>query len=80
MSFLWEVIKGRYSPPKDTRPDFAARNIIVTGANAGLGFEAAAKFVELGAHKVILAVRTLSKGEEAQRQIEARTGRKGSSL
>ena len=64
-------------PPKDTHPSFTGQTVIVTGANVGLGFEASVKFVQLGAAKVILAVRTLSKGEEAKEKIEARTGRKG---
>jgi NAD(P)-dependent dehydrogenase (short-subunit alcohol dehydrogenase family) len=49
----------------------------VTGANVGLGLEASVKFVQLGAAKVILAVRSLSKGEHAKKQIERRTGRTG---
>lgn len=36
----------------------------------GLGFEAARLIVRLGAAKVILAVRSLSKGEEARKLIE----------
>lgn len=57
--------------------DFANQTIIVTGANVGLGFEAAKHFVRLGAEKVILAVRSVSKGEDARKAIEASTGRKG---
>lgn len=72
--FLWEILKGKWVVPEDTRPSFAGRTVIVTGANVGLGFETSLKFVELGAKKVILAVRTLSKGEEAKKQIESRTG------
>lgn len=76
-ALAWELITDQFYPPKDTRVSFNGRNIIVTGANVGLGFEAAAKFVDLGADKVILAVRTLPMGEEAQRLIESRTGRRG---
>jgi NAD(P)-dependent dehydrogenase (short-subunit alcohol dehydrogenase family) len=46
----------------------------VTGSNTGLGYEAAKRFVQLSAAKVILAVRSLSKGEEAKSQIEDETG------
>ena len=42
---------------------------MVTGANAGLGLEAARHFVRLDAKKVILAVRTLEKGEAAKESI-----------
>ena len=50
---------------------------MVTGSNVGLGLEAARWFVKLDAAKVILAVRTIEKGEEAKRSIEASTKRKG---
>lgn len=48
----------------------SGHTIIVTGANVGLGFEAARHFVRLGAAKVILAVRDQQKGEAAKRSIE----------
>jgi len=50
---------------------------VVTGANVGLGFEAALKFVDKGASKVILGVRDASKGKSAAKEIERRTGKKG---
>jgi NAD(P)-dependent dehydrogenase (short-subunit alcohol dehydrogenase family) len=56
---------------------FADQTIIVTGGNVGLGLEAARHFARLDAAKVILACRSISKGEEAARSIEETTGRKG---
>lgn len=56
---------------------FEGKTIIITGANVGLGFEAAVKFVALGASKVVLAVRNVLKGVAAAHQIEDRTQRKG---
>jgi NAD(P)-dependent dehydrogenase (short-subunit alcohol dehydrogenase family) len=53
------------------------RTIIVTGSNAGMGLEAARLFVRLDAEKVILAVRTLAKGEEAKKSIEHSENRMG---
>lgn len=55
----------------------SGKTIIVTGANTGLGKEAARHFVRLGAAKVILGCRSTSKGEEAKRDIEQSTARKG---
>lgn len=56
---------------------FSGQTIIVTGSNTGLGREAARHFTRLGAAKVILAVRNLSKGEAAKESIESSTDRKG---
>ncbi|KAI9851406.1 MAG: CDP-diacylglycerol--glycerol-3-phosphate 3-phosphatidyltransferase [Thelocarpon superellum] len=57
--------------------DFTDQSVIVTGSNVGLGLEAARHFTRLNASKVILAVRSLAKGEEAKSSIEASTRREG---
>ena len=74
MSFLYQLLYDKLHPPTDPTTPFNHRTVLITGANCGLGFEAALKFVTLGAPSVILACRTLSKGESAKREIEARTG------
>lgn len=48
---------------------FSSQTIVITGSNTGLGLEAARHIVRLGASKVILAVRTPSKGEAAAASI-----------
>lgn len=48
---------------------FTNQTVIVTGSNTGLGFEAARLLIRLNASKVILAVRTISKGEAAAKSI-----------
>ncbi|KAH7389120.1 hypothetical protein BKA64DRAFT_130318 [Cadophora sp. MPI-SDFR-AT-0126] len=55
---------------------FSGQTIIVTGSNTGLGLEAARHFVRLDAAKVILAVRSVKKGEVAKASIEETTGKK----
>lgn len=57
--------------------DFSGKTIIVTGANVGLGNEAAKHFVLLNAHREILAVRTIKKGEATEAEIETGTNRTG---
>ena len=63
---------------KPTHPtgDLAGKTVIVTGSNVGLGKEAARHFTRLSASTVILAVRSLEKGEAARKDIESTTGRK----
>jgi len=49
-------------------PNLHGRHVVITGANSGIGFEAARAFAAKGAH-VVLACRTRSKGEEAVARI-----------
>ncbi|QAY73407.1 SDR family NAD(P)-dependent oxidoreductase [Agromyces protaetiae] len=51
-------------------PDQTGRRIIVTGANSGTGKEAAKRLAGAGAH-VVLAVRSLERGETARAEIAA---------
>lgn len=55
--------------------DLTGQTFIVTGANIGLGLEAARHLVRLNADKVILGVRSVDKGRDAKTSIEQSTGR-----
>lgn len=57
--------------------DLTGQTTIVTGANIGLGLEAARHFTRMGASKVILACRSASKGQEAVKSIEKSTQKQG---
>jgi NAD(P)-dependent dehydrogenase (short-subunit alcohol dehydrogenase family) len=48
--------------------DLAGKVMVVTGANSGIGWEATKVFVEKGAH-VVMACRSIAKGELAQRDL-----------
>ena len=50
-------------PPKDT--DLAGKVAIVTGANQGLGLEASDQLLSFGLSRLIIAVRSVAKGEAA---------------
>ncbi len=52
----------------DNIPDLSGKVIIVTGGNSGLGYESVKAFAEKGA-EVILASRSLEKGEAAKAEI-----------
>ncbi|KAK2007360.1 NAD(P)-binding protein [Colletotrichum eremochloae] len=66
-----------FQHPELPTTDCTGKTIIVTGANVGLGKEAARHFVRLNATKVIIACRTISKGEAARTDIEATTKQSG---
>ncbi|KAI9047330.1 hypothetical protein LZ554_008777 [Drepanopeziza brunnea f. sp. 'monogermtubi'] len=75
--FLSSFLRSQWTTLPTPTTDFTGQTIIVTGSNAGLGYEAARHFVRLGASKVILACRSLEKGEAAKRAIEGSTKREG---
>ncbi|KAL4749630.1 hypothetical protein BDW72DRAFT_177833 [Aspergillus terricola var. indicus] len=53
--------------PKDA--DLSGKIAVVTGANTGIGFECCRQLLDLGLSKLIIAVRTPAKGEEAKSQL-----------
>ncbi len=53
----------------------ADKTVLVTGANSGVGFEAAAQLAEAGWGTVILACRSEAKGEAARKQLIERVGK-----
>ena len=54
---------------------FSKSTVLVTGANSGLGFEAAAQLAEAGYGCVILACRTQEKADAAREALRERVGR-----
>ncbi|KAK4690832.1 hypothetical protein P7C71_g6046, partial [Lecanoromycetidae sp. Uapishka_2] len=74
LNFIYEQLFLTLPHPTTS---FSGQTIIVTGANVGLGLEAARHFTRLDAAKVILGVRNLEKGEAAKKDIEESTQRQG---
>jgi hypothetical protein len=60
-------------------PDLAGKTIIITGANSGLGYEAARVFARKGA-QTILACRSQARGEAALKTIRRESPRAGLEL
>lgn len=75
LSLYAQLRWSKTHPPSDPKVSFAGKTVLVTGANTGLGFQAALKYATLGTEHLILAVRTANKGEDAKRRILEATGR-----
>jgi retinol dehydrogenase-12 len=65
-SVLLESAVNKWKTLPDTVVDLRGRTVIVTGSNVGLGLEAAKRFYAMNPTRLILAVRTASKGEDAK--------------
>ncbi|KAL4791387.1 NAD(P)-binding protein [Aspergillus venezuelensis] len=72
MSELFNLLFTKLTLPPVS--EIRGKTILITGANTGLGRETARHALALGADKVILGVRALSKGEDAKADVERTTG------
>ncbi|KAI1869178.1 uncharacterized protein JN550_005808 [Neoarthrinium moseri] len=74
MSSMKEQFWAARHPPKNpSHLSFNNKVILVSGANDGLGFQAALKYAQLGASTLILGVRSKEKGEAAKVSIIQQT-------
>jgi NAD(P)-dependent dehydrogenase (short-subunit alcohol dehydrogenase family) len=71
MGFLYSQF---FKTPPYPKGNFRGKTVIVTGSNVGLGKEAARHYARMGASKLILAVRSLDKGQAAKEDIVRTTG------
>ena len=77
MATLFNFLREQFTSLPYPETQHTGQTVIVTGSNVGLGLEAARHLTRLNAAKVILAVRSLEKGEAAKKSIEETTGRTG---
>ena len=56
-------------PPPPPPRDLSGQTILVTGSNVGIGLEATRQLLSFKVSRVIMAVRTLAKGEEAKAEL-----------
>ncbi|KAI1085513.1 hypothetical protein F5B20DRAFT_518647 [Whalleya microplaca] len=68
---VWWSVKN---PPANPTDSFHGKTVLVTGANTGLGFQAALKYAALKTSHLILAVRSAEKGDAAKASILRETG------
>jgi NAD(P)-dependent dehydrogenase (short-subunit alcohol dehydrogenase family) len=73
-----EFVRNQYTdlPVPEPPANIKDATYIVTGANTGLGYECTKHLFRMSAKRIILAVRTPSKGEAALAKIRSETGRK----
>jgi NAD(P)-dependent dehydrogenase (short-subunit alcohol dehydrogenase family) len=78
MAMIGRILYSKWCPPALPPPEtFKDQTVLVTGATGGLGLETAVHYVNLGASRVIITGRTLSRGNTAKPTIESRTGKTG---
>ncbi|CAD6567255.1 MAG: hypothetical protein ASARMPREDX12_000159 [Alectoria sarmentosa] len=74
LSEIYQFLHGQLlQMPAVPKTTFAGRTVIITGANTGLGFEAAKHYARLDVTHLILGCRDVAKGEKAKRTILAST-------
>ena len=76
-AFFFQFLRSQFYKLPEQTQSLDGQTFIVTGANAGLGYQAALSFVRQGAAKVVLACRSKARGDAAAASIAKESGRPG---
>ena len=66
---ITQLLKEKWYPPAERTEPFTGQVVLITGANSGLGLEAAKKVAALKADKLIITTRSVAKGEATKKTI-----------
>ena len=80
MAVFYNLIHAKWYPPAPPKTSFAGKTVLITGANTGLGFEAAKHFLALDVSRLIFGVRSLEKGNAAKARLEQAYPSKGDAI
>ncbi|KAJ6551763.1 short-chain dehydrogenase [Mycena capillaripes] len=70
----WKWISDQYTHLDIPASDLIGKTVVLTGANRGLGFEAAKHFAHLNVERLILGCRNIDAGNAAAQEIKDTTG------
>ncbi|KAF5347455.1 hypothetical protein D9757_013827 [Collybiopsis confluens] len=70
------VAEQKKGMPPVEQGDLTGKTVMVTGANSGIGLEAAKHFARMNPARLVIVCRSVEKAQESIRQIEAETGYK----
>ncbi|KII92879.1 hypothetical protein PLICRDRAFT_488697 [Plicaturopsis crispa FD-325 SS-3] len=73
-TFLDLVLDAYRKYPEATRADLGGKTVMVIGANTGLGLEATIHFASMNPARIIMACRSLERGNAAAAKVEKATG------
>jgi retinol dehydrogenase 12 len=68
-SIIFDSILQKWRTLPMTTVDLQGRVVVITGANIGIGFEAASAFYKMNPARLIIACRNMEKGERARADI-----------
>jgi NAD(P)-dependent dehydrogenase (short-subunit alcohol dehydrogenase family) len=72
-----QFVRGQVTTPPMPQVDLAGRTFLVTGANSGLGLEAAKLLIWLNCSTVVVVCRSIEKGEQTRKELQSVSSKSG---